>query len=83
MAHSTTPKGATKEMTRYGPEAFAPPHGNFLLLLRDGVAIAGGAFLRHADEGTAEFKRIRTQSVYRRQGLARRVLLELEQQAVR
>lgn len=76
-------EGAAKEMNRYTPAAFAPPHGNFLLLLRDGKAIAGGAFMRHEDEGTTEFKRIWTHSDYRRQGLARRVLLELEEQAAR
>ncbi|CDZ53886.1 GNAT family N-acetyltransferase [Neorhizobium galegae] len=76
-------EGATKEMNRYAPDAFAPPHGNFLLLLRDGEAIAGGAFIKHADEGTVEFKRVWTHSAHRRQGLARKVLVELEEQAVR
>ena len=76
-------EGATKEMNRYGPEVFAPPEGNFLLLLRDGEAIAGGAFMKHIDEGTAEFKRVWTHSAYRRQGLARKLLVELEEQAVR
>ncbi len=76
-------EGATKEMNRYGPEVFAPPHGNFLLLLRDGEAIAGGAFKKHEDEGTVEFKRVWTHSAHRRQGLARKVLIELEEQAVR
>lgn len=76
-------EGATKEMNRYAPEVFAPPHGNFLLLLRDGEAVAGGAFMQHEDEGTTEFKRIWTHSGYRRQGLARIVLFELEAQAVR
>lgn len=75
-------EGAQVEMSRYPPEAFAPPHGNFLLLLRDGKAIAGGAFMRHEDD-SAEFKRIWTHSAYRRQGLARKVLLELELQAIR
>jgi ribosomal protein S18 acetylase RimI-like enzyme len=72
-----------KELTRYPAEAFAPPHGAFVLLLRAGEAIAGGAFMPHADSGTAEFKRIWTSANYRRQGLARRVLVELEAQAVR
>lgn len=76
-------EGAAKEMNRYAPEAFSSPHGSFILLLRDGKPIAGGAFMRHADEGTAEFKRVWTHSEYRRQGLARRVLVELEQQAMR
>lgn len=71
-----------KEMNRYPPELFAPPDGAFLLLLRDGAAIAGGAFKRY-DEHTAEMKRVWTHVDLRRQGLARRVLVELEAQAVR
>ena len=39
--------------------------------------------MRHADPGTAEFKRIWASRNHRRQGLARRVLAELEMQAVR
>ncbi|BCM83844.1 GNAT family N-acetyltransferase [Methylobacterium indicum] len=74
------PPGA--EMTRYPPEVFAGPDGHFLLLLRDGVAIAGGAFKR-LDARTAELKRVWTDTAFRRQGLARRVVAELEAQAVR
>jgi ribosomal protein S18 acetylase RimI-like enzyme len=72
-----------KELSRYPAEAFTPPNGAFVLLLRGEQAIAGGAFMRHADPGTAEFKRIWTDAGHRRQGLARRVLSELEAQAVR
>ena len=72
-----------QEMQRYPIEAFAPPHGAFVLLLRDGQAIAGGAFMRHSDPGTTEFKRIWASRNHRRQGLARRVLAELEVQAAR
>lgn len=71
-----------KEMTRYPAELFAPPDGNFLLLLRDGAAIAGGAFKRY-DDDTAEMKRVWTHVDLRRQGLARRVLVELEAQVLR
>lgn len=74
--------GAAAEMNKYPPEVFAPPHGNFLLLLRDGQTIGGGAFMRY-DEVTAEFKRIWTHGDLRRQGLARKVLNELEAQAYR
>ena len=74
--------GAAAELNRYPPEAFTPPHGNFLLLLREGETIAGGAFKRY-DERTAEFKRIWTRRDLRRQGLARRLLVELEAQALR
>ncbi|WP_018634343.1 GNAT family N-acetyltransferase [Neomegalonema perideroedes] len=76
-------EGAKTEVHRYPPEAFAPPDGNFLLLLREGEAVAGGAFMRHADPGTAEFKRIWTRGDLRRQGLARRIVRALEIQATR
>jgi GNAT superfamily N-acetyltransferase len=75
-------EGAVAEMNRYPAEAFQPPFGNFVLLLRDGLPISGGAF-KHLDEHTAEFKRVWTHSGYRRQGLARRILAELENQAAR
>jgi GNAT superfamily N-acetyltransferase len=75
-------EGAVVELNRYPPEAFAPPHGNFLLLIRDGETIGGGAFMRY-DDTTAEFKRIWTRRDLRRQGLARRLLIELEAQATR
>ena len=68
-------------MTRFPAEEFLPPDGEFMLLLEDGVAVAGGAFLRHADPGTAEVKRMWTAASHRRRGLARRVLAELEQRA--
>lgn len=76
-------EGAVTEMNRYGPDLFAPPYGNFLLLVRDEVAIAGGAFMQHEDPDTVEFKRVWTNAALRRQGLARKVLLELEEQALR
>ncbi|MBY3039008.1 GNAT family N-acetyltransferase [Rhizobium laguerreae] len=75
-------EGAAAELNRYPPEAFAPPDGNFLLLVREGETIGGGAF-KNYDERTAEFKRIWTRSDLRRQGLAREVLVELEAQAAR
>lgn len=75
-------EGTVREMQKYPPEVFAPPEGNFLLLLRDGVAVGGGAFKRF-DAQTAEFKRVWTHADLRRQGLARKVLRELEDQALR
>jgi GNAT superfamily N-acetyltransferase len=68
------PPGA--EMKRYPAELFAPPDGNFLLLLRD------GAFKRY-DPYTAELKRVWTDTALRRQGLARQVVERLEAQAER
>jgi len=77
-------ESAEREMARYPAEAFTPAQGgNFVLLLRHGVAVAGGAFKHHPDPHTAEFKRIWTDRRLRRQGLARRILVELEAQAER
>jgi polar amino acid transport system permease protein len=74
---------ASAEIRRYPAVAFSAEQGGaFVLLLRDGVPIAGGAYKKF-DEGTAELKRIWTSSAHRRQGLARRVVAELEQEAVR
>ncbi len=74
--------GAAVEMNRYPAERFGAPDGAFVLLMRDGRPIAGGAFMRY-DETTAEFKRVWTDRDHRRQGLARKVLVELEEQALR
>jgi GNAT superfamily N-acetyltransferase len=72
---------AVVELNRYAPELFLPPRGHFLLLLRDGEAIAGGAFMPHAEQDTAEVKRVWVRSELRRQGLAARVVGELERHA--
>jgi GNAT superfamily N-acetyltransferase len=72
--------GASEELTRYPAEAFLPPDGEFVLLVEDGVAVAGGAFMRHPS-GSAEVKRMWTAVAHRRRGLARRVLSELESRA--
>ncbi|MFD0349178.1 GNAT family N-acetyltransferase [Kitasatospora aburaviensis] len=72
---------AREEMSRYPAEAFAEPAGGLLLLLLvDGVPVAGGAYKRY-DERTAELKRMWTHSAHRRRGLAGRVLAELERAA--
>jgi GNAT superfamily N-acetyltransferase len=73
--------GASRELTRYPAAEFLPPDGELLLLLDDGVPVAGGAFRRHADPGTAEVKRMWTAAAHRRRGLGRRVLAELERRA--
>lgn len=59
---------------------FHHPHGAFIVLQRDGVTIAGGAIRRY-DDDTAEVKRVWTSNRHRRQGLASRVLRELEAEA--
>ncbi|MBA4023443.1 MULTISPECIES: GNAT family N-acetyltransferase [Mycobacteriales] len=51
--------------------------GSFLVVVAEGVAVAGGTY-RPVDEQTVELKRIWTASKFRRQGLARRVLADLE-----
>lgn len=73
---------ARNELSRYPASYFAQPDGAFLLLLRDGETIGGGAFKRY-DERTAELKRIWTHADLRKQGLARKVVYELEAQALR
>jgi GNAT superfamily N-acetyltransferase len=76
------PGGARAEILRYPAEAYRPPLGDFLLLLRDGETIGGGAFMSHDDE-TVELKRIWTRADLRRQGLARRIVEALEDGAAR
>jgi GNAT superfamily N-acetyltransferase len=73
--------GASEELTRYPAEEFLPPDGELVLLLQDGAPVAGGAYRRHADPGTAEVKRMWTSALHRRRGLGRRVLAELERRA--
>jgi polar amino acid transport system permease protein len=75
-------KDAHAELARYPDEEFTAPHGGLLLLLLErGEPVAGGAFRRY-DSATAELKRIWTHSAHRRRGLARRVVDELEREAV-
>lgn len=76
------PGGARAEILRYPAEAYRPPLGDFLLVVRDGETIAGGAFMSH-DDVTVELKRIWTRPDLRRQGLAKLVVRELEESAVR
>jgi GNAT superfamily N-acetyltransferase len=78
--HGLEPDSA--EMQRYPPILFRPPLGGFVLLLRNGVAIAGGAFMP-IDDRTAELKRIWTHPNFRRQGLSSRVLAEIEAEIAR
>jgi GNAT superfamily N-acetyltransferase len=73
--------GTAQEFARYPAAEFLPPDGELILVLEDGTPVAGGAFRRHDDPGTAEVKRMWTSAAHRRRGLARRVLAELEQRA--
>jgi ribosomal protein S18 acetylase RimI-like enzyme len=73
---------ASEEINRYPADSFTAPQGTFLLLLRNGSAIAGGAFMT-IDENTVEIKRVWTHPEHRGQHLARLVLAELEAEASR
>ncbi|ANB72426.1 acetyltransferase [Paraburkholderia phytofirmans OLGA172] len=64
----------SEEMMRYPAGLFAPPEGAFIVVMRDGETVGGGAFKRY-DATTAELKRIWTHASQRRQGLGRRVYL--------
>lgn len=71
------------ELNRYPADAFSRDNGGaFLLVLRGGEPIAGGAFKRF-DKRTVELKRIWTSASHRREGLARKVVRELEEEARR
>ncbi|MFE4470904.1 GNAT family N-acetyltransferase [Leifsonia sp. NPDC056824] len=75
---------SSAELSRYPAERFTAEEGGTFLLLVDseGVPVAGGAFMRE-DDATVEVKRVWTHSAFRRQGLARRVMSELEAEAAR
>lgn len=68
---------AAEELERYPAHEFLAPNGALLILEVNGQSVAGGAFRRYSPD-TAEFKRIWTHSGFRRRGLARLVLAELE-----
>jgi GNAT superfamily N-acetyltransferase len=80
--HNGIPSSA--ELSRYPAERFTAAEGGTFLLLVDeeGAPVAGGAFMRE-DDSTVEVKRVWTHSDFRRQGLARRVMAELEAEAAR
>jgi GNAT superfamily N-acetyltransferase len=69
------------ELHRYPAELFTAGYGGaFLVVVRGGIAVAGGAFKR-VDDSTVEIKRIWTHPMHRRQGLAKQVMIELEHEA--
>lgn len=63
------------------PDEFAPPAGVFLVGFLGNEPVATGGFRRH-DPGIAEIKRMYVSHDHRGAGFARRLLLELETQAV-
>jgi GNAT superfamily N-acetyltransferase len=64
-------------MTSVEAQEFEPPDGVFLVLVEDGVTVAGGA-LRRLSVDTCEVKRMWTAAAHRRKGLASTVLDALE-----
>jgi ribosomal protein S18 acetylase RimI-like enzyme len=62
------------------PAEFAPPSGLFLVGYLDGVPVASGGWRRRGDD-TAEIKRMFVADAARGQGLARKMLAELEASA--
>lgn len=61
-------------------EWYLAPQGLFIVLERNGEIIATGAY-KPFDEHTAEIKRIWTHASLRKQGVAQRVMRELESRA--
>src|SRR3954469_12276002 len=68
------------DKTPIDPQGFEPPGGTFLLGLLDGEPVACGAYRRHED-GVAELKRMYVRGPWRRRGIARELLAELEDRA--
>lgn len=64
------------------PEHFTPPEGLFLVGFVGNEPVATGGFRKH-DDGVAEIKRMYVAHEHRGGGHARRLLAELEAQAVR
>jgi GNAT superfamily N-acetyltransferase len=62
-------------------EWYLAPQGLFIVLERDGAIIATGAYKPY-DAQTAEIKRIWTDKTLRQQGLAGRIVTELERRAL-
>ncbi len=80
--HAMPPQVVRDELLTHPVELFAPPEGAFILIRREREVVGGGAYQRY-DETTAELKRIWVHSSVRRQGLARRIVAELESRALR
>ena len=72
--------GENIEMTRASVAEFDPPAGLFIVLMDGPTTAAGGGF-RRFNESTCEVKRMWTSPLYRRRGLATRVLQSLQDAA--
>lgn len=70
------------DRTPVHPAEFSPPHGLFLVGRLGGVPMSCGGWRRvPGEDGLAEIKRMYVAEGYRRRGLARVVLAELEASA--
>ena len=69
--------GPPPEGSSASPGELSPPDGGFVVLERDGVAVAGGGLKRSAP-GTCEIKRMYVTPEARGAGLGARLLAELE-----
>jgi GNAT superfamily N-acetyltransferase len=65
---------------RQDPRDWAPPSGGMLVAYDNDEAVGCAGFVRH-DETTAELKRMFVRPSGRRQGMARRLLHDLESEA--
>jgi len=72
--------GPGEEMASAAAEEFDPPRGTFLVLIEDGLTVAGGG-IRRLSADTCEMKRVWTAPEHRRRGHGSAVLKALEQAA--
>jgi len=72
--------GPGDEMASVQDQEFEPPDGEFLVLLENGLVLAGGG-IRRFSRDTCEVKRMWTAPDHRRKGYASAVLDALEQEA--
>jgi GNAT superfamily N-acetyltransferase len=64
------------------PADFGPPHGAFVVLYEDDVALAGGG-IKRLDDSACEIKRMYVVPEARGRGLGKRLLVALEDEARR
>jgi GNAT superfamily N-acetyltransferase len=69
-----------RDITPLDPAEFSPPHGLFLIGRLDGEPVACGGW-RVVEPGLGEVKRMYVAAGYRRRGLSRQLLRELEKTA--
>ena len=72
-------EAVSKWLRTYPAHEFAAPDGAMLIGLSNSQPVTGGAF-RRFDTETAELKRIWTDSMHRRRGYAKALLVELEKE---